>query len=147
MITVVKYGSEAYALRKTDEDLLHIFQRNHLQTVLGTRLTDHISNSRLYKKCGSIQFSRAMRERLRGLRHSLQMKHNRLPKIALFIKPPKAKQEAGHPEKIESVAKGSIALVVFFCRHHRGVDILEAERHLRINLTAYTINLLRLYGH
>jgi hypothetical protein len=33
--TVVKYGSETSALRKTEEDLLDVFQRNCLWIVLG----------------------------------------------------------------------------------------------------------------
>ena len=57
---VVKYGSEALALRKADEDLLDVFQRNCLWVVLGNRLTDRISSSRLYEKCGSIPVSRAI---------------------------------------------------------------------------------------
>ena len=60
-MTVVKYGSEEWVLRKADENLLGVFR-----IVLGTRLTDRISNSRLYEKCGSILLSRAiMKERLR----------------------------------------------------------------------------------
>ena len=55
---MVKYGSEAWALLKTEEDLLDLFQRNCIRIVLGTRLTDCISNSRLYEKCGSILLSR-----------------------------------------------------------------------------------------
>ena len=47
MMTVVKYGSDAWALQKTDENLLDVFQRNCLWIVLGTWLTGHISNSRL----------------------------------------------------------------------------------------------------
>ena len=47
-MTVVKYGSEAWVLRKTEEDLPDISQRNCLWIVLG------ISNSRLYEKCGFI---------------------------------------------------------------------------------------------
>ena len=48
-----------------------------MPTVLGTRLTGRISNSRLYEKCGSIPLSRAiMRERLRWLGHVLCMKHD-----------------------------------------------------------------------
>ena len=50
VMTAVKYGSEAWALRKVDEDLLHVFC---IQIVLGTQLTDRISNSRLYEKSGS----------------------------------------------------------------------------------------------
>ena len=61
-MTVVKYGSEAWALRKADENLLDVFQRNCLRIVLGTRLTDRISNSRLYEKCGSIPLSRGYNE-------------------------------------------------------------------------------------
>ena len=74
VLTVVKYGSEAWALRKADEDLLDVLQRNCLRIVLGTQVTDRISNSRLYEKCGSIPLSRAiMKGRLRWLGHVLQM--------------------------------------------------------------------------
>ena len=84
-MTVVKYGSEAWALQKADENSLDVFQRNCLHIVLGTQLTDHISNSRLYEKCGSILLSRAIIiERLRWLGHILQMKDDRLPKIGLL---------------------------------------------------------------
>ena len=73
-MTVVTYGSEAWALRKADENLLDVFQRNCLRIVLGTRLTDHISNSRLYEKCGSIPLSRdIMKDWLRWLGHVLRM--------------------------------------------------------------------------
>ena len=65
-MTFVKYGSEAWVLRKVDEDLLDVFQRNWLLIVLGTRLTDRIPNFRLFEKCGSIPLSRAiMKERSR----------------------------------------------------------------------------------
>ena len=50
VMTVVKYGSEAWALRKVDENLLDVFHRNCLRIVLGIQLTDRISNSRFYKK-------------------------------------------------------------------------------------------------
>jgi len=87
-MTVVKYGSEAWVLRKKDENSLDIFQRNCLRIVLGTRLTDRITNSRLYEKCGSIPFSGAiMKERLRWLIHVLRMKDDRLPKIVLSGQP------------------------------------------------------------
>ena len=59
-MTVVKYGSEAWALQKAEEDLLNVFQRNCLRIVLGDRMNDRISNSRLYEKCGSIPLSRAI---------------------------------------------------------------------------------------
>ena len=97
-MTVVKYGSEAWALRKADENLLDVFQRNCLRIVLSTRLTDRISNSRLYEKCGSIPLSMAiMKERLRWLGHILQMKDDRLPKIVLFGQPSGATRKAGRP--------------------------------------------------
>jgi len=41
VMTVVKYGSEAWALRKADEYLLDVFQRNCLRIFLGTRMSDH----------------------------------------------------------------------------------------------------------
>jgi len=74
VMAVVKYGSEAWALRKADEGLLDVFQRNCLRVVLGTRLTDRNSNIRLYEKCGSIPLSRTIiEERLRWLGHVLRM--------------------------------------------------------------------------
>ena len=98
VMTVVKYGSEAWTLRKADENLLDVFQRNCLRIVLGTRLTDRISNSRLYEKCGSIPLSGAiMKERLRWLGHVLRMKDDRLPKIVLFGQPSGATRKAGRP--------------------------------------------------
>ena len=47
VMTVVKYGSEVWALRKAEKELLDVLQRNCLRTVLSTRQTDHISNTRL----------------------------------------------------------------------------------------------------
>ena len=97
-MTLVKYGSEARVLQKVDEDLLDVFQRNCLRIVLGTQLTDRISNSRLYEKCGSIPLSRAiMKERLRWLGHVLRMKDDRLPKIVFFGQPSRAEWKAGRP--------------------------------------------------
>ena len=94
-MTVVKYGFEIWALQKAYDDLLDVSQRN---CVLGTRLTDCISNSRLYEECGSILLSRAIMEgRLRWLGHILQMKDEGLPKIVLFGQPSRAKQKAGRP--------------------------------------------------
>ena len=61
-------------------------------------LTDRISNSRLYEKCGSIPLSRAiMKERFRWLGHVLRMKGDRLPKIILFGQPSGATRKAGRP--------------------------------------------------
>ena len=95
VMTVVKYGYEAWALPKADEIFLDVFQRNCLRIFLGTRLTDRNSNSRLYEKC---LLSRAiMKERLRWLGHVLWMKDNRLPKIVLFVQPSGATRKAGRP--------------------------------------------------
>ena len=64
-MTVVKYGSEAWVLQKADKDLLVVFRGNCLRVVLGTRLTDCISNSRLHEKSGSILLPGAIiKERL-----------------------------------------------------------------------------------
>ncbi|XP_065564247.1 uncharacterized protein LOC136029671 [Artemia franciscana] len=79
VMTVVKCGSEACAFRKTDKDLLDVFYTNCLRIVLGNRLTDRISNSRLYEKCGSILLSRdIVREKLKWLDYVLRMKGDRL---------------------------------------------------------------------
>ena len=47
VMAVVKYGSDVWALQKADEYLPDVLQRNWLGIVLGTRLTDRISNCRL----------------------------------------------------------------------------------------------------
>ena len=66
-------------LQKTEEDLRDIFQRNCVQIIWGTLLTDRISNSRLYEKYGPVSLSRdIMRERLRWLEHVLRTKEGRL---------------------------------------------------------------------
>ena len=97
-MTVVKYGSEAWPLRKGDDNLLDVFQRNCLRIVLSTRLTNCVSNSRLHEKCGSVPLSRAIiKERLRWLGHVLRMKDDRLPKIVLFGQLSRAKPKAGRP--------------------------------------------------
>ena len=84
-MTVVKLGSEAWALQKVDENLLDFFRRNCLWFVLVTWLTGCISNSRLNKKRGSIALSRTiMTERLRWLGHVLQMKDDRVPKMSFL---------------------------------------------------------------
>ena len=61
-----------------------------------TRLTDRISNRKLYGKWGLIPLPRAiMRERLRWIGHFLWIKDDSLPKIVVVGKPPKAKRKAG----------------------------------------------------
>ena len=45
VVTVAIYGSEAWALRKMDEDLLYVFQRNCPRIDLRTRLTNRISKA------------------------------------------------------------------------------------------------------
>ena len=96
VMTVGKYDSEAWSLRKTKEDLLGVFQRNYIRIVLVTRLTDSISNSRLYEMSDLILISRAiMRKRFRWLGQVLRLKDERLPKIVLFGQQSKAKWKAG----------------------------------------------------
>ena len=95
---MVKYGSEAWALQKANEDLLEVFLRNHLQIILSTRLTGRISNSRLHEKCGLIPLSGTiMKERLRWLGQFLYMMDDRLLKIVLFGQPSRATRKAGCP--------------------------------------------------
>ena len=85
--------------RKADEDLLYVFQRDCRRTVLGTRLTDRISNWP-YENCDSIPLSRAiMRERLRWLEHVQRVMDDRLPKIVHFGQPSRAKRKTGLPRQ------------------------------------------------
>ena len=49
-MTVFRYDSEMWAVRKTEEHLLDCFQRNYPQILFGTHLPDGISISKLRKK-------------------------------------------------------------------------------------------------
>ena len=100
-MTVVKYGSETWAHRKVDANLLDVFQRNCLRIVLGTWLTGRISNSRFCDKCDLIPLSRAiMKERLRWLGHVLRMKDVRLPQTVLIGQPSGATLKAECPRLV-----------------------------------------------
>ena len=67
----------------------------YLPIVLGTQLTDYVSNSRLCEKCGLIPISRPiMEERFKWLRHVLRIKDDRLPKTVLFGPLATAKRKA-----------------------------------------------------
>ena len=50
VMTVIMYGPETWALWKAKEDLLNVFSKNFLRKNLGTRLTEHMSSRKLYKK-------------------------------------------------------------------------------------------------
>ena len=74
MTVVMKHGRCV----KRRKDLPDVFQRNYQQIVLCTRLTDRISNSRMYGKCSSISLCGAiMIERLRWPGYVLWMKDDR----------------------------------------------------------------------
>ena len=95
-------GSETWALRKTEEDLLGVLLRKCLWFFMGTRLNNNISNTRLCKECGSILLSRAiMRERLKWLGHVLRMKDAKLPKIVFVSQTSMAKRTRSSQNKME----------------------------------------------
>ena len=56
-MTMVKYGSEAWMLWETEENLLDVSQRNYQRIILSTQLTDHIPNSNLCKNVVRSHFS------------------------------------------------------------------------------------------
>ncbi|XP_065564601.1 uncharacterized protein LOC136029945 [Artemia franciscana] len=138
-MTLVKYGSETWELRKVDENLLDVLKRNCLRIVVGTRLTDRISNSRLYEKCGSIALSGSiMKERLRWLGHVLRMKDERLPKIVLFGHPSGATRKAGRSRP------GSLEMhinyrIVFLFSHSKFFQVV-------IEWTTYRLDGLNRHG-
>ena len=113
-MTVVKYGSEAWALQKTEEDLLGFLQRTCLQIVLGAQPTDNISVNGLYEKCDSILLSRAIaRERLireHESYHVLQMKGDRLLKIVFFAQPSRAQLKAGYREILRKLGTSLVGV-------------------------------------
>ena len=74
---------------------LDVFQRNCLWIVLGTWLTDHISNSRLYKKCGSLLLSRAIMKR--KVKMARPLSADKGWQIVLFGQLSRATQTAGCP--------------------------------------------------
>lgn len=98
VISVVRYGSETWALRRKEEDILDVFQRNCLRTILGIRRRDNVSNETLYERSGSNPLSKVIAgERLRWLGHVLRMTDERLPRLLLFGKPQEGRKKAGRP--------------------------------------------------
>ena len=53
------YKKEKIKYNENKEKKISTQHRNCLRIVLSTRLTDRISNSRLYEKCGLIPMARA----------------------------------------------------------------------------------------
>ena len=89
--------------------MLDVLQRNYLRIVLATRLTDPISYSKLYNKCGSIPLSKPiMRENFRCIGQVLRMKDDRLSNFILICQRFRAKRNAGSPQiGLEDIKKKS----------------------------------------
>ena len=84
VMTVAKYRFEAWGLRKEEEGCAQSFPEKSPADFLGTRLTDHISNSKLYEECDLTLLSRVvMRESMKWPKRVQRRKNNRLPKIFL----------------------------------------------------------------
>ena len=95
-MAVVSYGSEAWNLQKTEQDILDVFQRKSSPLiVLVIGLTDCISNSKLTPKIGSMSLSRVtMRKRLRWIEHVLRKKDDRLSLVILVGQPSRATRKS-----------------------------------------------------
>ena len=67
---VMLYGTECWAMRKKEDDLLRRMEMRMLRRILGVSLKDKIRNEEIRKRCGVIDIIEKVREaRLRWYGH------------------------------------------------------------------------------
>lgn len=85
VLSVLLYGSEAWALTAAQLETLEVFHRSRLRLLLGVRLSDRLSNTALYARCGSRQLRDMLVGRqLRWLGHLGRMHADRVAKQMLY---------------------------------------------------------------
>ena len=85
VLSVLVYGSEAWALTDAQLKGLEVFHRSRLRRLLGVRLSDGLSNMALYARCGSRSLKDMLEGRqLRWQGHLRRMPDERLAKHMLY---------------------------------------------------------------
>ena len=95
----LKFGSEAWILKKREEQRLETAQLKFLRQVLGITKLDKERNQCIREKTGTQIIVKEIKEyQEKWLQHVQRMDTNRLPKQALQYKP-KGRRNIGRPRK------------------------------------------------
>ena len=95
----MKFGSEAWVLKKRKEQRLEATQMKFLRHLLGITKLDKEKNQWIRKKTGAQNIVKEIKQyQKKWLQHLQRMDTNRLPKLALQYKP-KGRRNVGRPKK------------------------------------------------
>jgi len=95
----LKFGSEAWVLKKREEQRLEAAQMKFLRHLLGITKLDKEKNQCIRQKTGVQNIVKEMKQyQKKWLKHVQRMDTNRLPKQALPYKP-KGRRNIGRPRK------------------------------------------------
>jgi len=95
----LKFGSEAWVLKKREEQHLEAAQMKFLRHLLGIIKLDKEKNQRIGEKTGAQNIVKEIKQyQEKWLQHVQRMKTNRIPKQALQYKP-KGRRNIGRPRK------------------------------------------------
>ena len=95
----LKFGSEAWVLKKREEQRLETAQMKFLRHLLGITKLDREKNQCIRQKTGAQNIVKEIKQyQKKWLQHVQRMDTNRLPKQALQYKP-KGRRDIGRPRK------------------------------------------------
>jgi len=95
----LKFGSEAWVLKKREEQRLEAAQKKFLRHLLGITNLDKEKNQFIRKKTGSENIVKEIKQyQEKWLQHIQRMDTNRIPKQALQYKP-KGRRQIRRPRK------------------------------------------------
>ena len=97
--TALKFGSEAWVLKKREEQRLEAAQMKFLRHLLGITKSDKEKNQCIREKTGAQRIVKEIKQyQKKWLQHVRRMDTNRLPKQALQYRP-KGRRNTGRPRK------------------------------------------------
>ena len=96
---ILKFGSEAWALKKREEKRLEAAQIKFLRHFLGIAKLDKEKNQCIREETGAQNIAKEIKKyQEKCLQHVQRMETNRIPKQALQYKP-KGRRDIGRPRK------------------------------------------------
>jgi len=97
----LKFGSEAWVLKKSEEQRLEAAQMKFLRHLFGITKLDKEKNQCIREKTGAENIVKEIKQyQEKWLQHMKRMDTNRIPKQALQYKP-KGRRHIGRPRKTE----------------------------------------------
>lgn len=98
VLTTLLYGSESWTVYRNHIQKLDVFHKNCLRTICGVTLSNRMSNSDLFMRCGigGIE-SFLMQSQLRWAGHVLRMDDDRIPKQLMYGEFYSGQRNVGRP--------------------------------------------------